>query len=89
MYIPFSSEIILIRDYRATIMGSGSAFNNQASPTVVVQVGASGSTGLAEISGMLFKTQGPCTMFLVIETVTVMLMSRYSRRSHCSRMERP
>lgn len=46
---------------RATIMGSGSAFNNQNSPAVVVQVGASGSTGLAEISGMLFKTQGPCT----------------------------
>lgn len=40
-------------------MGSGSKFSDPENPTVMVQVGASGSTGVLEISDMLFKTQGP------------------------------
>jgi glucan 1,3-beta-glucosidase len=42
-------------------MGSGSAFSSIGTPNVVVQVGTAGSTGVAEISSMLFGTRAPGT----------------------------
>lgn len=44
-------------------MGSGSSFNDQTNPKVVVQVGASGSSGTVEITDILFKTKGPGLYF--------------------------
>lgn len=48
-------------------MGSGSAFSNPSSPQVVVQVGAAGSTGVAEISGVLFSTRASAGGAIVVE----------------------
>ena len=41
------------------IMGGGSAFNNVNNPTVMVQAGAPGSSGILEITDIVFTTQGP------------------------------
>lgn len=43
----------------SVIMGSGSKFSDQNNPHVMVQAGASGSTGILEITDMIFKTAGP------------------------------
>jgi glucan 1,3-beta-glucosidase len=43
----------------SVIAGKGSAFQNQASPQVVVQVGSAGSSGVVEISDIIFTTVGP------------------------------
>ena len=67
-------------------MGSGSSFNDQTNPRVVIQVGAPGSSGTVEITGMLFKTQGPglsYSMYLWLEFKRM----KYSCRSHHRWME--
>ncbi|KZV69962.1 glycoside hydrolase family 55 protein [Peniophora sp. CONT] len=51
----------------STIMASGSTFNNIASPKVAVQVGTSGSTGLAEFSSMLFTSRAPAGGAILVE----------------------
>ncbi|THH16183.1 hypothetical protein EW146_g4411 [Bondarzewia mesenterica] len=51
----------------SAIMGSGSAFSNVNNPQVVVQVGAAGSTGVAEISDMLFTTRSPANGAIAVE----------------------
>ncbi|KAI0266054.1 beta-1,3-glucanase [Gloeopeniophorella convolvens] len=51
----------------SNVMGSGSAFADQDRPNVVVQVGAPGSSGVAEISGMLFTTRAPAGGAIVVE----------------------
>jgi len=43
----------------AVIAGTGSKFNDVDNPKVVVQVGAPGSEGTAEIGGIIFSTRGP------------------------------
>lgn len=48
-------------------MASGSTFNNIASPKVAVQVGTSGSTGLAEFSSMLFTSRAPAGGAILVE----------------------
>ena len=48
-------------------MGSGSAFSDITSPQVVVQVGTSGSSGVAEISDMLFTTRASAGGAIVME----------------------
>ena len=40
-------------------MGTGSAFSDINNPQVVVRVGAPGSSGIVEITDMLFTTRGP------------------------------
>lgn len=40
-------------------MGTGSNFENYNDPQVVVRVGEEGSTGVAEITDMIFSTRGP------------------------------
>ncbi|KAF9228585.1 glycoside hydrolase family 55 protein [Gyrodon lividus] len=49
------------------IMGYGANFQDQTNPQVVVQVGSTGSTGVAEISDIVFTTQGPAPGAIVIE----------------------
>ncbi|KZT11300.1 glycoside hydrolase family 55 protein [Laetiporus sulphureus 93-53] len=51
----------------ATIMGSGDAFEDQNTPTVMVKVGDAGSTGTLEISNMIFSTRGPAAGAIVVE----------------------
>ncbi|KAI0266843.1 exo-beta-1,3-glucanase [Gloeopeniophorella convolvens] len=51
----------------SNIMGSGSAFTDQNNPQVVVQVGAPGSSGVAEISGIVFATRAPANGAIVLE----------------------
>lgn len=48
-------------------MGSGNAFSSIGSPNVVVQVGAKGSTGIAEISSLLFTTRAPAGGAILVE----------------------
>ena len=50
-----------------TIMGSGDAFSSIDDPSVVVQVGAEGSTGIAEISSLLFTTLAPAGGAILVE----------------------
>lgn len=48
-------------------MGTGSAFSNPSSPQVVVRVGDTGSTGIVEITDMLFTTRGPAGGAIIVE----------------------
>lgn len=43
----------------SVIMGSGSAFADQSNPTVMVRVGDADSSGIMEITDIIFATQGP------------------------------
>jgi glucan 1,3-beta-glucosidase len=43
----------------SVIAGRGETFNDQRAPKAVVKVGEPGSTGLVEISDVLFSTVGP------------------------------
>lgn len=43
----------------SVIMGGGSAFADINNPTVMVQAGAPGSSGILEITDIVFTTQGP------------------------------
>lgn len=40
-------------------MGSGSKFSDPTNPNVMVRVGDPGSSGVLEITDMVFKTRGP------------------------------
>ncbi|KAE9406732.1 exo-beta-1,3-glucanase [Gymnopus androsaceus JB14] len=51
----------------SVIAGSGSAFEDQANPEVVVQVGAQGSQGILEITDIIFTTVGPTPGAIVVE----------------------
>lgn len=48
----------------SVIAGSGSAFEDQSNPQVVVQVGAENSQGIMEISDIIFTTVGPSKAWL-------------------------
>ncbi|KAI0051873.1 glycoside hydrolase family 55 protein [Auriscalpium vulgare] len=63
--IPAGSQVV--GEAWAAIMGSGSNFSNQNSPQVVIRVGTSGSSGVAEISGLLFTTRAPANGAIVVE----------------------
>ena len=43
----------------SVIMGGGSAFADMNNPTVMVQAGAQGSSGILEITDIVFTTQAP------------------------------
>ncbi|KAJ7777560.1 exo-beta-1,3-glucanase [Mycena maculata] len=51
----------------SVIAGKGAAFQNIASPQPVVQVGASGSSGVMEITDIIFATVGPTAGAIVVE----------------------
>ncbi|EGN96215.1 glycoside hydrolase family 55 protein [Serpula lacrymans var. lacrymans S7.3] len=63
--VPAGSQIV--GEAWTVIMGSGSNFADQTNPQVVVQVGAEGSEGVAEITDFVFTTQGPTPGAIVIE----------------------
>jgi hypothetical protein len=69
-------------------MGSGSKFCDPVNPAVVVKVGDSGSSGVLEITDMVFKTKGPgmaCLLSLLVKFTAM----HYSWWRHCRGMERP
>jgi hypothetical protein len=43
----------------SNLMGSGDKFSDPTNPTVMVKVGEPGSSGVLEITDMVFKTRGP------------------------------
>jgi len=63
--IPAGTQII--GEAWSQIMGYGSAFQNVNSPQPVVRVGAQGSTGVVEITDILFTTRGPAPGAVVVE----------------------
>ncbi|KAH7091009.1 hypothetical protein BKA62DRAFT_676926 [Auriculariales sp. MPI-PUGE-AT-0066] len=67
----------------STIMGAGSYFGDAAKPKVVVRVGAQGSTGIVEISDILFQTAGPAPGAIVVEWNVHDPSGEERRRGHC------
>ncbi|KAH9934692.1 glycoside hydrolase family 55 protein [Fomitopsis serialis] len=65
LQIPAGTQ--MVGEAWAAIMGSGSAFEDQTNPLPVVQVGAPGSSGIMEISNMVFTTKGPAAGAIVVE----------------------
>ena len=63
--IPAGTQIV--GEAWSVIMGSGNAFFDYNNPKVVVQVGAPGSSGILEITDMVFTTRGPGTSFHGLE----------------------
>ncbi|TFY54718.1 hypothetical protein EVJ58_g8694 [Rhodofomes roseus] len=65
LQIPAGTQ--MVGEVWASIMGSGSAFEDQSNPLPVVQVGTPGSSGIMEISNIVFTTKGPTAGAIVIE----------------------
>jgi glucan 1,3-beta-glucosidase len=63
--IPAGTQIV--GEAWSVIAGKGAAFQNVNSPIPVVQVGAPGSSGVAEISDIIFSTVGPAGGAIVVE----------------------
>ncbi|KAF5330865.1 hypothetical protein D9619_005867 [Psilocybe cf. subviscida] len=63
--IPAGTQIV--GEAWSVIAGKGSAFGSQSNPTPVVRVGASGSSGIVEITDMLFTTVGSAPGAVVVE----------------------
>ncbi|KAJ3543670.1 hypothetical protein NM688_g5834 [Phlebia brevispora] len=63
--IPAGTQIV--GEAWSVIAGSGSAFFDYANPEVVVQVGAPDSTGVLEITDMIFMTHGPAAGAIIVE----------------------
>jgi hypothetical protein len=54
--IPAGTQIV--GEGWSVIAGKGAAFQDQNNPQVVVQVGAAGSSGVVEITDIIFSTIG-------------------------------
>ncbi|KAF7322584.1 hypothetical protein HMN09_00036900 [Mycena chlorophos] len=65
LQIPAGTQ--MIGESWAVIAGKGSAFQNVNSPVPIVQVGAPGSSGIMEISGIIFSVIGPTPGAIVVE----------------------
>ncbi|KAI1114872.1 pectate lyase superfamily protein-domain-containing protein [Nemania sp. NC0429] len=63
--IPLGS--IIVGEGWSQIMGSGSFFEDQTNPQVMVQVGNDGDYGSVEISDMLFTGSGPTAGMILME----------------------
>ncbi|KAH9839344.1 exo-beta-1-3-glucanase [Rhodofomes roseus] len=66
--ITIPAGTIIVGEAWSTIVGYGSSFENYNAPQAVVQVGEnSGDEGVAEITDMIFSTQGPTAGAIVVE----------------------
>lgn len=63
LQIPAGTQ--MVGEAWSVIMGGGSAFSDMSNPTVMVQAGAPGSSGILEITDIVFTTQGPGEFTLV------------------------
>lgn len=61
------SNIKMTGEIWPLIMASGTAFQNQASPAPVFQVGQPGDTGAVEMSDLIFETKGPAPGATMVE----------------------
>ncbi|KAJ7445698.1 exo-beta-1,3-glucanase [Mycena galericulata] len=65
LQIPAGTQ--MVGEAWSVIAGKGAAFQNINSPAPVVQVGAPGSSGLIEITDIIFSTVGPAGGAIVVE----------------------
>ncbi|KAJ7261315.1 exo-beta-1,3-glucanase [Mycena haematopus] len=65
LQVPAGTQIV--GEAWSVISGRGAAFQDASNPQVVVQVGAPGSTGLIEITDIIFSTIGPAAGAIVVE----------------------
>ncbi|KAJ7197151.1 exo-beta-1,3-glucanase, partial [Mycena pura] len=65
LQIPAGTQ--MVGEAWSVIAGKGAAFQNINSPQPVVQVGAPGSTGVVEITDIIFSTIGPAGGAIVVE----------------------
>lgn len=65
VHVPVGSKII--GSGWSQIMGTGSYFQDQSNPKVMVQVGSAGDSGVVEISDMLFTVKGPTAGAILVE----------------------
>ncbi|THH29864.1 hypothetical protein EUX98_g4330 [Antrodiella citrinella] len=63
--IPAGTQVV--GEAWTVIMGSGSAFTDYNNPQVVVRVGDAGSTGIVEITDIIFSVRGPSAGAIVVE----------------------
>ncbi|PSR72174.1 hypothetical protein PHLCEN_2v11966 [Hermanssonia centrifuga] len=63
--IPAGTQVV--GEVWSVIMGTGSTFTDYNNPRVVVQVGAPGSSGVTEITDMIFTTKGPAAGAIIVE----------------------
>ncbi|KAH8106772.1 exo-beta-1,3-glucanase [Cristinia sonorae] len=63
--IPAGAQVV--GEAWSVIMGGGSAFSDINNPRAMVRVGAPGSSGIVEITDMLFATKGPAPGAIVVE----------------------
>ncbi|KAI0744238.1 beta-1,3-glucanase [Daedaleopsis nitida] len=63
--IPAGTQIV--GEAWSTILGTGSAFTDYNNPRPVIRAGTAGSTGVLEISDMIFSTRGPAAGAIVLE----------------------
>ncbi|RHZ63561.1 hypothetical protein CDV55_106217 [Aspergillus turcosus] len=65
VYVPVGS--IIVGEGWSQIMGTGSYFEDEVNPKVMVQVGAPGDSGIIQISDMLFTVKGPTAGAILME----------------------
>lgn len=63
--IPAGTQIV--GEVWSVIMGTGSKFTDYNNPQPVIQVGAPGSSGVVEITDMIFTTRGPAAGAIIVE----------------------
>ncbi|PCH36899.1 glycoside hydrolase family 55 protein [Wolfiporia cocos MD-104 SS10] len=63
--IPANTQ--MVGEAWSVIMGGGPVFADQSNPRVMVRVGEPGSSGIVEITDMLFATRGPAPGAIVVE----------------------
>ncbi|KAH9942506.1 beta-1,3-glucanase [Epithele typhae] len=63
--IPAGTQVV--GEAWATILGTGSAFTDYNNPKPVIRAGTAGSTGVLEITDMIFSTRGPAAGAVVVE----------------------
>ncbi|EJU01870.1 exo-beta-1-3-glucanase [Dacryopinax primogenitus] len=65
--ITIPADTLVVGEVWSVILGGGSTFSNGANPVPVVQVGTPGSTGVLEISDIVFSTRGPAPGAIIVE----------------------
>ena len=83
--IPAGTQVV--GEAWSVIAGTGNSFGDYANPKVVVRVGDPGSTGVTEITDMIFTTHGPSTYLLSPAFAPLSELSSSRWRYH-RRMER-
>jgi hypothetical protein len=65
VHVPVGS--IIVGEGWSQIMGTGSYFEDELNPKVMVRVGAPGDSGIIQISDMLFTVKGPTAGAILME----------------------